>query len=374
MAEVAIQEVRQGIPTALEPFFVGTGTPGQPGYKQGLLPAAEQVYGRTYAQTYDPLIQSGLMGAGRVAPITGTMLETAQQGLGSLGPAAGFGEGAQQLGMASQIFQNLSGVQAPTVTAAPLTQFQMEAPEAFGSTQAQQYMSPYQQAVTDIQQREAISAAQRAQLGQNLAASRQGTYGGARQALLQAERESGLRTQLGDIQSRGLQEAYANAQAQFERDRAARQAAAQQNLAAALGVQQTGSQQGLAAQQANQAAALQAAQQRQAAAQGLMGLGSQYADIGTQQQAAELARLQAQTGFGQLQRDIGQQGLSTAYEDVMRQVQYPEYQVSGLSNILRGTPTATSQMTQQTPSPSFLENLTSAGLGALGLYKLYSAF
>jgi hypothetical protein len=44
-----------------------------------------------------------------------------------------------------------------------------------------------------------------AQLGGNLAAARQGTYGGARQALLQAQRESGLRTQLGDIQAQGLQ-------------------------------------------------------------------------------------------------------------------------------------------------------------------------
>lgn len=371
MAEVAVQELRQGIPTALEPFFVGTGTPGQPGYKQGLLPAAEQVYGRTYAQTYDPLIKSGLYGIGRVAPIKGTMLETAQQGLGALGPAAGFGEAGQQLGMAGQVFQNLSGVQAPTVTAAPLTQFQMEAPETFGSTQATTYMSPYQQAVTDMAKKKAIDDAKAAQLSTNLAAARQGTYGGARQALLQSGRETALQTQLGDIQTRGLQEAFLNAQAQFERDRAARQAAAQQNLAAAIGVQQTGSQQGLAAQQANQQAALQAAQQRQAAAQGLMGLGSQYADIGTQQQAAELARLQAQTGFGQLQRDIGQQGLSTAYEDVMRQVQYPEYQVSGLSNILRGTPTSTSQVSQQTPSPSFLNQLGSAGLAALGLYKLF---
>jgi hypothetical protein len=367
MAEVAVQEVRQGLPTALEPFFIGT--PQKP----GLLPQAEQVYGRTYAQTYAPLIQSGLMGAGRVAPLTGTMLETAQRGLGALGPVAGFGEGAQQLGMASQVFQNLSGVQAPTVQAGPLTQFQMEAPETFGTTQAQQYMSPYQQAVTDIQQRAAVDAAKRAQLGQNLAAARQGTYGGARQTLLQSEREAGLRTQLGDIQARGLQEAYANAQAQFERDRAARQLAAQQNLGAALGVQQLGAQQGMQAQTANQAAALQAAQQRQAAAQGLTGLGSAYGALGTQQQAADLQRLQAQTAFGQLQQQLGQQGLTARYEDVMRQVQYPEYQISGLSNILRGTPTATSQMTQQTPSPSFLENLTSAGLGALGLYKLYNA-
>jgi hypothetical protein len=53
----------------------------------------------------------------------------------------------------------------------------------------------------DAQQRQAIDAARQAQLGGNLAAARQGTYGGARQAILQSQRESGLRTQLGDIQA-----------------------------------------------------------------------------------------------------------------------------------------------------------------------------
>jgi hypothetical protein len=80
-------------------------------------------------------------------------------------------------------------------------------------------MSPYFQNVVDAQQRQAIDAARQSQLGGNLAAARQGTYGGARQALLQGQRESGLRTQLGDIQARGLQDAYSQAQQQFERDR-----------------------------------------------------------------------------------------------------------------------------------------------------------
>ena len=364
MAEVAVQEIRQGLPTALEPFFIGT--PQKP----GLLPQAEQVYGRTYAQTYAPLIQSGLMGAGRVAPITGTMLETAQRGLGALGPATGFGEGAQQLGMASQVFQNLSGVQAPTVQAGPLTQFQMEAPETFGTAQATTYMSPYQQAVTNIAKQKAIDDAKAAQLSANLAAPRQGTYGGARQALLQSGREANLQTTLANLQAQGQQEAFLNAQAQFERDRAARAQAAQQNLAAALGVQQLGAQQGMQAQTANQAAALQAAQQRQAAAQGLAGLGSAYGALGTQQQATDLSRLGAQTEFGRLQQQIGQQGLTARYEDAMREAQFPQQQLSFYSNILRGTPTSTSQVSQQTPSPSFLSQLGAAGLTYLGLAKM----
>jgi hypothetical protein len=70
--------------------------------------------------------------------------------------------------------------------------------------EAEAYMSPYFQNVVDAQQRQAIDAARQSQLSGNLAAARQGTYGGARQAILQSQRESGLRTQLGDIQAQGL--------------------------------------------------------------------------------------------------------------------------------------------------------------------------
>jgi hypothetical protein len=98
---------------------------------------------------------------------------------------------------------------------------QLAGPQQFTAQTAQQYMSPYMQNVVDVQKREALRDAQIAQLGQNLAAPRQGTYGGARQALLTGERERGLRTQLGDIQAAGSEKAFGQAQQQFERDRAA---------------------------------------------------------------------------------------------------------------------------------------------------------
>ena len=98
---------------------------------------------------------------------------------------------------------------------------QLGGPREFTAETAQQYMSPYMQNVVDVQKREALRDAQIGQLGQNLAAARQGTLGGARQALLTGERERGLRTQLGDIQATGSQKAFEQAQQQFERDRAA---------------------------------------------------------------------------------------------------------------------------------------------------------
>jgi hypothetical protein len=205
------------IPEILDPFYTGRpgeGTVGQPGYKKpfaGLLDRGfEEIFpddltgAEAYAKRFQPLIEQGLVGAGTIAPMS-----QFQQGVGTQLAGMTMPDQfalAEQAGQGSAAgLQALLGVQAPE----------------FGSAQAQQYMSPYFQNVVDAQQRQAIDAARQAQLGGNLAAARQGTYGGARQALLQSQRESGLRTQLGDIQARGLQDAYSQAQQQFERDRTA---------------------------------------------------------------------------------------------------------------------------------------------------------
>lgn len=160
-----------------------------------------------------------------------------------------------QMGPAQQV--SAQQVTSPQMQAAQtgfgpqLERFQMTAPEAFGGAQAAQYMSPYMQQVVDVQKRKAIEDAQKTQLAQNLAAARQGTYGGARQLLATTEREKALGQQLGDIQARGLEAAYQQAGTQFERDRAAQMAAQKENLQAALGVQQLGTTTGLQAALAN---------------------------------------------------------------------------------------------------------------------------
>jgi hypothetical protein len=133
----------------------------------------------------------------------------------------------------------------------PLEQFRMAGPEMFGTEQAQRYMSPFIQQALEPQMREAVTSAQRAQLAQDLGAARQGTYGGSRQLLAATERERNLGQQLGDIQARGMESAFAQAQQQFERDRAAGMTTGQQNLQAALQQQQLGTQTGLQAALAN---------------------------------------------------------------------------------------------------------------------------
>ena len=460
---------QQTIPEILEPYFIGAGQPGEAGYVPGLLPAAQGVFARDYATVYQPLQQAGLLGAGRIAGLSPTQTELGRQVTGMAAPSQ-FGQATEYAGQAAAGLGALQGLQAPSVQAADLTAyqmaptatvsaptlsqfgmtgaqtgfqpnlttFQMQAPQTFGIEQAQQYMSPYAQSVTDVAKRKAIEDARRGQLAANLSAGRRGALGTSGELLATTERERALGTQLGDIQARGLESAYQSAQTQFERDRAAQQQASQanlqaalgvqqlgtqtglqaalanlqneqaaraanlqaqlgvqqlgaqqglqaqqlnqaalqeaarQNLASALGVQQLGAQQSLQAQQANQQAALAAAQQRLAASQGLGALAATTGQLGVAQQATDIDRLKMMGAYGDLERAYAQQQLDARYQDMLRQIGYPEYQLAGMANLLRGVPLSETMYTstQTVPPPSFASQLAGMGLSGLSLYNL----
>jgi len=316
------------IPKVLEKFYLGEA--GAPGLIErgigAIYPTAEgaQAARAAYETQYAPLYQAGLMGAGTVAPMSEFQTQVGRELAGITLPGQ-YGLATQAGQAAAGAFQGLPGVTT----------------QDFTLEQARQYMSPYQQAVTDIEQRQAIEAARQAQLGGNLAAARQGTYGGARQTLLQAQREAGLRQQLGDIQTRGLQSAYAQAQEQFQRDRAARQAAEQANL--------TGQLQGAA---------------------GLGSLAQTFGGLGTQQLAGQLDITKTMGAFGDLQRGIQQQQMDAQRQALMDQAQYGQTQVGQLSNLLRGIPLSDTTQTTTTPPPSFASQLTGLGMTGIGLYNL----
>jgi hypothetical protein len=198
-------------------------------------------------------------------------------------------------------------------------------------TDPTQMMSPYMQGVVDVQKQKAIEDAQKSQLGTNLAAARQGTYGGARQLLAQTEREKALGQQLGDIQSKGLQAAY--------------EAASQRGLQLGqIGLQ--GLQTGLSGAQA-------------------------LGQLGSQQQQADLQRIQAQAAAGAEQRGLTQQRIDQAYADFMRQRDYPMEQLGYFSNILRGVPVGLgSTATTYAQPPSLISQASGLGLAGLGLYNL----
>lgn len=219
----------------------------------------------------------------------------------------GFQPNVQALTMGNIANVGAQNVSAPTMQAAQtdfgrnlnLRNFLMDMPAEFGQAQAQQYMSPYIQNVLDIQKREAARDAQRSMLAEDLGAARQGAYGGSRQLLATMERERNLGQNMADIQARGLQSAYENAQQQFERDRAARMGAERTNIESQLGVQQLGTQTGLQAALANLSADQQARVNNQAIAFQASGMNAENA------LRAALANQQTQFGVGQANLQAG---------------------------------------------------------------------
>ena len=205
-------------------------------------------------------------------------------------------------------------------------------------SQIQSFMSPYQQAITDVQKASAVREAQIAQQQANLGAARQGTYGGARQAIAQAERERGLLDRLAQIQGEGGQKAFESA----------RQA---QQFGSTLGLQ------GL-----------------QAGLQGMQQLGQTGAtlgQLGTQRQTADISRLQAQETVAAQQRAFQQQLLDQQYADFLRQRDYPMEQLGYFSNLMRGVPVqlGSTNLSYAQP-PSIASQVGGLGLAGLGLYRL----
>jgi hypothetical protein len=359
---------------------VTTTTSNLPEYAR---PYFENVVGRAQAESYRPYQAYEDQ---RQAGFTPEQKAVQQETLGLRTPGQ-FGQAtdfatAAGLGSLGASQYNAGQFGAQQVGQPNLNYYQMEGPQAFGTEQAQQYMSPYVQNVLDVQKREALQDAQKSQLVQNLGAARQGTYGGARQLLAGTERERALGQQMGDIQAKGLQAAYENAQAQFERDRAARMGIGKTNLEAALGVQDLGTKTGLQALLANQQydfeAQKSAEQSRQFGADvGLKGMaqvlesGRTLGNLGLTEQQADMQRLQTQAGVAGQQQALEQQRLDQQYADFLRQRDYPMEQLGYFSNILRGLPVGLSTtQTAYAPPPSVASQIAGAGLGAASLYKM----
>ena len=99
----------------------------------------------------------------------------------------------------------------------------------FSRAAASYYADPYASGVTDIAVREAERQRDLAKTAGMTGAIGRGTFGGARQALLQAEQGRNAAQQIADIRAKGAQVAYTNAQQQFQADQARRLQAEQLN-------------------------------------------------------------------------------------------------------------------------------------------------
>jgi hypothetical protein len=322
----------------------------------------------------------------RIADFTPAEQQVRQNVLGLGSPnqfavGSGLAASAAQGSMGAANY-NPSQFSAQQVQAPQLERYGLRGPQMFGNEQAQQYMSPFIQQALEPQRRAAIANAKRGQLVQDLGSARQGAYGGSRQLLAGLERERSLGQQLGDVEARGMEAAFGQAQQQFERDRAAGMTTDQQNLEAALRQQQLGTQTGLQAALANQQTGLEAQrlgeQSRQfGASQKLAGYGQAgqlaqtLGNLGQYQQQADLQRLGAQGAAAGEVRSMEQQRRDQRYADFLRQRDFRMEQIGYLNNILRGLPVglSTTNTTYATP-PSMGSQVLGAGLGGLSLARL----
>jgi hypothetical protein len=196
----------------------------------------------------------------------------------------------------------------------------------------QAFMSPYMQNAVNVQKNEAFRDAQIRNLGANLGSARQGTYGGARQALAEQERNRGLQTQLGQIQATGTQRA-------FEQAQQAKQ------FGATLGLQGYGQ---------------------------AVGAGTALGQMGGQQLEAQRGIINLQSQAGAQQQQLEQQKINQAIQNYAMQQQYPQQQLSFMSGLTRGLPlqSATTQSYQAAPSAlSQIGGLGLTGAAAYGMMK-----
>ena len=258
-----------------------------------------------------------------------------------------------------------------------------------GGDALSQYMSPYMQNVVDIQQREAqrqadIAATQR---GQKYA--RAGAFGGARQAIENAEAARNLAMQKGDIQAQGLQQAFGQGTQQFNVEQQAAMQAALANQQARMQAQQMAEQSrqygygqlmqqaGLGAQY-NQAAAQLGEQSRQyGAGLGLQGLqaalqsAQQLGNLGQTQFGQNMALNQLQAQYGLQQQQQMQQDLTAKYQDFLNFQNQPYKQLGFMSDILRGAPLTQTGSTVYGQAPSTVSQLAGLGTAAFGASKLF---
>lgn len=253
------------------------------------------------------------------------MQQRAYQGAGNL-------QTSPELGMAS-------GLTGAAAGRALNTRYNPYATGQFGA-QADQYMDPYMQNVVDIQQREAQRQAGIAGTQRGAQAVKAGAFGGSRQAIENAEAARNLAMQQGDIQARGLQDAYTRGQTQFNTEQQLREQSRQ--YGAGLGLQ-----------------GLQTA---------LTGAG-QLGALGQQQFGQQKDILNLQNQFGGQQQAQQQALINAEAQNFAAQQRYPYQQLEFMSNILRGTPMGTVQ-SMYAPQPGIGQQVLGAGTSLAGAYMM----
>jgi hypothetical protein len=240
------------------------------------------------------------------------MQQQAMQATGQLQVPGQYGQATQMTGLAGLGSLGLAGQAAGTG--------QQFAQQAQDPNAIQGYMSPFMQNVVDYQKSQALRDFNIGRPMRARQAVGAGAFGGSRQAIMEAEAERGLMSQLQGIAATGSQKAFEDAQRQ----------------------QQFGAQLGLQGLQA-----------------GLGGLGQfgqmagQLGQLGGQQLGAQKDIIGLQSQMGGQQQALEQAKINQAIQDYATQQQYPLMQLGMMSNMLRGLPlqATTTQTYQAAPAP-----------------------
>ena len=223
--------------------------------------------------------------------------------------------------------------------------------QQFTGNNVQAYMNPYMQNVVERQQADAQRQGDIARQTQNAQAARSGAFGGSGNMLANNQLNASLMRQKGDIQAKGLQDAYTQAMGQFNQSQA----------------------QNLAGQQLN------AQQQQFGAGLGLQGLqtaltgAKSLADIGSTQYGQNVGLLNIQNQFGGQQQQQMQNQLNTEYQDFLNYQNYPYKQLGFMSDMIRGLPLTQQSQTMYQQPPSAVSQIAGLGGAALTGAKLFGA-
>ena len=193
--------------------------------------------------------------------------------------------------------------------------------------QLQEAMSPYQQAVTDIEKRESQKAFEQNVLPKLRAAQvAQGSFGGTRGTLLEAQALANQQQALADIQAKGSAQAFRDARAALEAERTR------------------------------------------------MGQGAtQLANIAPQALRTGLAELGAQQTVGETKQRQAQTALDEAYRQFLQEKQEPYEAMQKYQAVVTGAPLTTTQFAQPAPPPPSLgQQLLGGAATAAGLYGAFT--
>jgi hypothetical protein len=342
-------------------------------YVAGFSPQQQAVFGEAAnmqrpGQFQDATQFAGMAGQGG--------LDSAQQAYGYGQMGAGYGQRAANIGemaLQAQDYGRMIGSQAQNYAAQSAGIGNLYERMATDPRAYQAYMSPYQQAVTDIQLDAARRNADIAAQGRKSAATRVGAFGGARQAIENAEANRALQTQLDSIQAQGLQNAYTQAQGNINQ----RAMLGLQGLSGAqtgLGTALQGGQLGLSGigqAIAGQQAGMQGAGvglQGVSGAQAGYGLanqaGTNLANIGTAQQQADIARMGFQNDVGAMQRQREQDIINQAVNTYGQQQENAFNRMSQYSGLIRGYYTPNTAQTTYQAQPALGSQLAGFGTAA----------